>query len=136
MDIVTASVRSRMMSSIRGADTRPEMLVRRYLHAAGLRFRVHDRVLGVRPDLVLRRHQSVVFVHGCFWHRHRGCAKATTPSTRVEFWNSKFQRNVERDLQSEQRLRAAGWQVLVIWECEVGDPQRLDRLFWEIVLGA
>ena len=123
-----------MMSGIRGTDTRPEMLVRRYLHSTGLRYRVHERVLGVRPDMVLRRRKAVVFVHGCFWHRHADCTKATTPSTRVEFWRSKFEANVERDAQAEQRLRAAGWRVFVIWECEVGDLQRLDRLFWEIVL--
>jgi DNA mismatch endonuclease (patch repair protein) len=124
-----------MMSGIRGTNTQPEMLVRRYLHAAGLRFSLHCRLLGTRPDLVLRRHKAVVFVHGCFWHRHSGCAMATTPSTHIEFWNAKFDRNVARDAENAQRLQAAGWRVLTIWGCEVENPEFLDRLFWKIVLG-
>jgi DNA mismatch endonuclease (patch repair protein) len=121
------------MSGIRNADTRPELLVRRYLHAAGLRFRVHDRRLPGRPDIVLPKYRAAVFVHGCFWHRHTGCRFATTPSTRYEFWAAKFAANVARDASREEMLRAAGWRALTIWECEVGDPEHLDRLFWEIV---
>lgn len=136
VDIVSPAVRSRMMGGIRGTNTRPELLVRRYLHATGLRFRMHARDLPGRPDIVLRRHRAVVFVHGCFWHRHIGCIRATTPSTRPEFWTAKFTGNVARDAANEQRLRQAGWNVLTIWECEVDSPERLDRLFWEIVLQA
>lgn len=123
------------MSGIRGTDTQPEMLVRRFLHAAGLRFRVHDRRLPGRPDIVFPLYKAVVFVHGCFWHRHGGCKMTTTPSTRPEFWSSKFASNVARDALNVNRLVLAGWRVLTIWECEVGNPELLDRLFWEIVFG-
>ncbi|MBT2305503.1 DNA mismatch endonuclease Vsr [Variovorax paradoxus] len=124
-----------MMSGIRGTDTQPEMLVRRYLHATGLRFRVHVRSLPGRPDIVLPRYRAAVFIHGCFWHRHPGCRMATTPATRPEFWAAKFASNVTRDASNEDRLALAGWRVITIWECEVGNPELLDRLFWEIVSG-
>lgn len=123
------------MGGIRGVDTQPEMIVRRYLHATGLRFRVHDRNLPGRPDVVLPRHKAAVFVHGCFWHRHADCKFATTPTTRPDFWASKFKSNVSRDLANEGLLVSAGWRVLTIWECEVNNPELLDRLFWEIVAG-
>ena len=136
MDIVTKAVRSRMMSCIRSANTRPEIMVRRYLHATGLRFGLHNRGLPGRPDIVLPRYKVAIFVHGCFWHRHPGCVKATTPSTRPEFWAAKFEGNVARDATTEQCLVAAGWRVLTIWECEINDLARLDRLVWEVVLDA
>lgn len=99
--------------------------MRSLLHRAGLRFRLHDRGLQGSPDLVLRRHATVVFVHGCYWHRHEGCHLATTPSTNAEFWREKFRQNVERDLAARAALEAAGWRVVVIWECETRDPVRL-----------
>ena len=120
------------MSGIRGKDTRPEMLVRRYLHACGLRFRLHLGGLPGHPDLVFPRYRTVVFVHGCFWHRHTGCRLATTPATRAEFWAGKFARNVARDQSDAAALTAMGWQVLTIWECETRDPLALDQLFWRI----
>ena len=123
------------MSAIRGKDTRPEMLVRRYLHACGIRFRLHSRQLPGRPDIVLPRFRTVVFVHGCFWHRHPGCHLASTPATRTEFWSAKFSRNVERDRENASALAAMGWQVLTIWECETRDPLLLDQLFWRILAG-
>ena len=96
-DVVDSATRSRMMAGIGGRDTRPELLVRRYLHACGLRFRVHDKTLPGRPDIVLKRHRVAIFVHGCFWHQHPGCRFATTPQTRADFWASKFEANVARD---------------------------------------
>lgn len=132
-DVVTPQVRSRMMARIRGRDTAPEMQVRRYLHAAGLRFRVNDRSLPGAPDVVIPRHRCAIFVHGCFWHRHAGCRFTTTPATRVDFWQTKFAGNVERDQRAEQRLREEGWHVLTIWECEVNNLDNLDNLFWQIV---
>jgi DNA mismatch endonuclease, patch repair protein len=132
-DIVDAKTRSRMMSGIGAKDTAPEMIVRRYLHATGLRFRLHDKRLPGRPDLSLPQYGAVIFVHGCFWHRHFGCRFATTPSTRADFWNSKFATNVERDLANVQALQGAGWTVFTIWECEIKNPQSLDSLFWKIV---
>ena len=130
---MSKEARSRLMASIRGKDTRPELLVRRYLHAAGLRFRLHDRRLPGRPDLVFPRFRVAVFVHGCFWHRHHNCKHATQPSTNVEFWNAKFAYNVSKDDRHAAALRSLGWSPLVIWECEASDPDALDQLFWRIV---
>ena len=107
-----------MMAGIRGRDTAPERAVRRIAHRMGLRFRLHRKDLPGRPDLVFPKHRLAVFVHGCFWHRHRGCRYAYTPKSRVAFWTAKFSANVARDQRQETALRALGWQVLVIWECE------------------
>lgn len=115
------------MAAIRGKDTAPEMQVRRLLHRLGYRFRLHRRDLPGSPDIVLPRHRTVVFVHGCYWHRHTGCRYATTPRTRTAFWTEKFRRNVERDAAQQQQLRAAGWRVLIIWECELRDLEALTR---------
>lgn len=106
------------MSRVRAKDTKPEMVVRRIVHGLGYRYRLHRRDLPGRPDLVLPRLGAVIFVHGCFWHRHPGCRLASTPSTNVEFWQAKFLRNVERDAEAIRRLEADGWRVLVVWECE------------------
>lgn len=122
-----------MMRHIRGRDTQAELLVRHYLHRAGLRFRVNDRRLPGSPDLVIPRYQAAVFVHGCFWHRHEDCRFATNPATRVDFWQVKFAANVARDRAANAELKRLGWRPLVIWECEVQDLDHLDRHFWEIV---
>lgn len=132
VDTVDAATRSRMMSAIRGRDTAPERAVRSYLHAAGFRFRLGGAGLPGRPDIVLPRHRVAVFVHGCFWHRHRGCRFTTTPSTNADFWKAKFARNVARDSANEDKLRALGWRPLVIWGCETSDADALDGLFWQI----
>ncbi|KAA2235585.1 very short patch repair endonuclease [Salinarimonas soli] len=116
------------MSRIRGRDTKPEMVVRSVAHALGRRFRLQRRDLPGTPDLVFPRSRAVIFVHGCFWHRHSGCRKASTPSTRREFWEEKFARNVVRDAANERKLRAMGWAVLVIWECETRDRERLAEI--------
>ncbi|ANF53533.1 very short patch repair endonuclease [Brevundimonas naejangsanensis] len=116
-DIVDPATRSRMMSAIRGADTRPELLVRRHLHAAGFRFRLHARELRGRPDVVMPRWNAAVFVHGCFWHRHTGCRYATTPATRPDFWREKFDRNMQRDAATLATLEDEGWRVATVWEC-------------------
>lgn len=116
-DIVSTEVRSRMMSRIRARDTRPELVVRRAMHARGFRFRLHRKDLPGSPDLVFPRHRVAVFVHGCFWHRHEGCRQAAVPKTRTEFWQAKFAVNVARDRRNEQALLLAGWRVAVVWEC-------------------
>ena len=118
MDIVDPQRRSEIMARIRPRDTQPELAVRRVAHRLGFRFRLHAKDLPGRPDLVLKRHRTVIFVHGCFWHRHAGCANATMPKTRVEFWEAKFNDNVSRDARNLATLRAAGWRVITIWECE------------------
>ena len=109
--------RSRNMAAIRRRDTKPEMAVRSFLHRSGLRYRVDVADLPGRPDIVLRRWNAAVYVHGCFWHRHEGCRYATMPRANVEFWTRKFERNVERDRQSIADIREAGWRVAVVWEC-------------------
>ncbi|WP_417330733.1 very short patch repair endonuclease [Halomonas cupida] len=123
---IAPETRSRMMSSIRGRDTRPELELRRFLHAVGYRFRLQRRDLPGRPDLVLPRHRLAVFVHGCFWHRHPGCHYCSTPATRAEFWQQKFADNIARDQRNQQELERLGWRVLVVWEC--GFKHCLDRL--------
>ncbi|MFJ4392207.1 very short patch repair endonuclease [Pseudomonas soli] len=119
MDTVDSVTRSRMMAGIKGRNTRPEMIVRRFLHANGYRFRLHRRDLPGSPDIVLSRLRVCIFVHGCFWHRHLGCHHTTSPKTRVDFWQEKFNKNVERDARAKDALLADGWKVLTIWECEL-----------------
>lgn len=127
-DIVDRETRSRMMSAIRGKDTKPELLVRRYLHRAGLRYRLHANELPGRPDLVLARFKTVIQVHGCFWHRHRGCRFAYTPSSNRAFWQAKFEENKSRDARNNRKLLGLGWRVLTIWECEAYKSRNLARL--------
>jgi len=126
-DIVGSKRRSELMANIRGRDTAPEMVVRRIAHRMGLRFRLHRKDLPGRPDLVFPKHRLAVFVHGCFWHRHEGCRLASTPKSRAAFWAEKFAANVERDARQEAALRALGWQVLVIWQCETRDGAAVER---------
>lgn len=130
-DIVDTSTRSRMMAGIRGRNTKPELLVRSWIHRQGLRFRLHRRDLPGKPDLVFPRYNTVVFVHGCFWHRHANCRYATTPATNRSFWRKKFKDNVARDHSNVQGLRRIGWRVLTIWECELND-RRLVHLARDI----
>lgn len=127
-DVVDLATRSRMMSGIRGRDTRPEMAVRRALFAAGFRFRLHRRDLPGTPDIALPGKKVAVFVHGCFWHRHVGCRYSKLPATRPEFWKAKLDGNVDRDARAVQALRAMGWRVLVIWECAIRDRDVLSAL--------
>jgi DNA mismatch endonuclease (patch repair protein) len=125
--------RSANMARIGQRDTAPELAVRRLLHNLGHRFRLHRRDLPGKPDITLPRHRLAVLVHGCFWHRHRRCRFAYTPKTRVEFWSRKFEQNVIRDKRVNRQLRALGWTVLTVWECETFDTisltQRLERFF-------
>jgi DNA mismatch endonuclease (patch repair protein) len=117
VDVVSPAVRSRMMSGIKGKDTKPEVFVRAILTAAGLRYRLHRRDLPGSPDIVLPGRHVAIFVHGCFWHAHSGCRLAAAPSTRPEFWRAKLEGNVERDDAAVAKLGMLGWRVLVVWEC-------------------
>lgn len=117
--------RSRIMKAVGRTDTKPEMIVRRSLHALGLRFRLHRKDLAGTPDIVLPKFRTVIFVHGCFWHRHEGCSKASMPKTRVDFWTAKFLQNVARDRRNEDLLRHANWRVITIWECETRNRDNL-----------
>lgn len=110
------------MSGIRGKDTQPELIVRSFLHRKGLRFRLHARLPG-KPDLVFPKYRTAVFVHGCFWHRHKGCKFTTTPKTRPEFWEAKFLANIKRDAVAKERLEALGWRVLVVWACQIDEKE-------------
>lgn len=125
-DIVDQQTRSRMMSGIRGKNTRPELALRRALHARGFRFRLHSGKVHGRPDLVLPKYSAVVFVHGCFWHRHEGCRYATSPSTRPEFWQAKFDANVARDSAVRTSLLEDGWRVATVWECALRKPEQVE----------
>ncbi len=116
------------MSRIRGKDTAPEMVVRRALHAMGYRFRLHGRRLPGRPDLVLPKYRTVVFVHGCFWHRHRKCENCTTPTNRRAWWVKKLEGNAARDRVNRTALRKLGWKVVVVWECESEKTDFAGRL--------
>ncbi|ALC11653.1 DNA mismatch repair protein Vsr [Sphingopyxis sp. 113P3] len=130
-DIVDQATRSRMMARIRGRDTKPELAMRKALHARGLRYRLHYKGLPGRPDLVFPKFQAVVFVHGCFWHRHEGCRFTTTPATRPEFWAQKFEQNVLRDHRAIANLEQSGWRTAIVWECaikEYGGEQISDRI--------
>lgn len=122
-DIVDRQTRSRMMAGIKGKDTKPELVLRRALHARGFRYRLHSKNVPGRPDLVFQKHHAIVFVHGCFWHRHEGCRYTTTPSTRPEFWQTKFDANVARDRSVHDQLLDAGWRVATVWECALRRPE-------------
>lgn len=117
-DKISKEHRSWNMSRIKGKDTKPEMSVRSMLHNMGFRFRLHQKDLPGRPDIVLPKYKTVIFVHGCYWHRHPGCKDTTTPKTRVEFWAEKFEKNILRDKKNTELLRKQGWKVEIIWECQ------------------
>lgn len=128
VDRFTPEARSRLMASIRSKDTKPEMVVRRLLHAMGYRFRLHRRDLPGCPDLVFPRLRAVIEVRGCFWHQHSGCRHATTPATRRDYWIPKLARNVQRDSDNFARLQSMGWHVAVVWECRLrSDAEREVR---------
>ena len=117
------------MRLVRNKDTLPEKALRSLLHRRGFRFRLHDRALPGKPDLVLPKHRAVIFVHGCFWHRHPGCPRTRTPATRQDYWVPKFERTVQRDQQNQRKLRLLGWNVLTVWECELKEADALaDKL--------
>lgn len=118
------------MSRIRGKDTTPEISVRKLLHGLGYRYRLHERTLPGRPDIVFPARRKVIYVHGCFWHRHPNCRFAYTPRSRPEFWERKFKENMARDDRNLRALREMGWNALVVWECKIRD---LDRLRDELV---
>lgn len=123
-DVHSPEVRSYNMSRIRSADTKPELLLRKLLFANGFRYRLHDRTLPGKPDIVLKKYSTVIFMHGCFWHGHEGCKYFKIPATRTEWWSNKIARNVSSDELSRQKLAALGWKVIVVWQCEL----RKDRL--------
>lgn len=132
-DRISQEHRSWNMSRIRGQDTKPEKIVRSILHRMGYRFRLYQRNLPGRPDLVLPKHRTVIFVHGCFWHRHRRCKYAYTPKSRLDFWTERFRQNKMRDARAGRKLRKLGWKVVVIWECQISNVDRLPSLLLSLL---
>ena len=137
-DIVSPEVRSRMMSGIRGKNTKPELLIRKQLFAKGFRYRLHVRSLPGCPDLLFPKHKAAIFIHGCFWHQHpdAACTDARLPKSRQEYWLPKLAKNSSRDRENVSALERLGWQVLTIWECETTDRARLEQLLKEFLNGA
>ncbi len=133
MDTMTPEERSILMGKIRGKNTKPELLVRSMLHRCGYRYSLHNKALPGKPDIVLRKHKTVVFVHGCFWHRHPDCKVASMPKSNTAFWQDKFERNVANDKKHRRALETLGWKVIVVWACELKDPEKvLRRLLKEL----
>ncbi|MBZ5639200.1 MAG: very short patch repair endonuclease [Acidobacteriia bacterium] len=127
MDTLTPSQRSERMARVRSRDTKPELAVRRVVRGLGFRYRLSVAELPGRPDLVFRRQKKAIFVHGCFWHRHAGCPNCRLPKSRLDFWRPKLEGNRQRDRRNMRALRALGWLVLVVWECELFDEKKLSR---------
>lgn len=136
-DRISAEHRSWNMSRIQGKDTKPEITLRSLLHRAGFRFRLHVKKLPGKPDLVLPKYNTAIFVNGCYWHRHQGCPKATTPKTNTDFWKKKFDETIERDARKTSELKQSGWRVITIWECELEtDPLGLADGLWRQLKGS
>ena len=128
VDKFSKETRSYVMSRIRGKDTKPEVLVRKYLFSRGLRFRKNDKRYPGRPDIVLPKYRTAVFVHGCFWHLHEGCKYAVMPKSNVDYWEKKLYGNRERDARNQAELKEMGWTVLTVWECELKKDKREETL--------
>lgn len=126
-DIFSIEKRSEVMARVRSKDTKPELIIRSLLHSLGYRFRLHQAGLPGKPDIVLPKYHSAIFVHGCFWHQHPGCKKATLPQNNASFWREKLEGNKERDLAVIDELQHSGWKVLVLWECEIKDLDRVAQ---------
>lgn len=126
-DVFTPAKRSAIMARIKGQNTKPEILVRKLVHSLGYRFRLHQYKLPGKPDLVLRRHEKVIFVHGCFWHGHTRCARAALPSTNIDFWQKKIRGNRSRDIKVKRQLTRSGWKVLVVWQCQTKNSTELSK---------
>lgn len=136
-DTMTPEQRSRCMVAIKGKDTKPEMIVRKYLFSRGLRFRIQVRKLPGNPDIVLPKYKTVIFVNGCFWHGHEGCRYYRLPKSNIEFWENKIKNNVARDVRNEEELKALGWRVIRVWECDIrkvtGREEYLQGLYKSII---
>ena len=127
-DVHSKKVRSYNMSRIKGKNTRPEILVRKYLHSQGFRFRLHDKKLPGKPDIVLKKYKTAVFINGCFWHGHSDCKYAVIPKTRTEWWKEKIERTAERDKENYSSLRSEGWKIIIIWECDLKSDRIKETL--------
>ncbi|TCW63390.1 DNA mismatch endonuclease Vsr [Burkholderia sp. SRS-25] len=128
VDFLSRKERSERMARIRGKNTFPELTLRKILHRMGFRYRLHNEKLPGKPDIVLPRYRSVVFVHGCFWHRHEGCRIATLPKSNTQFWVEKFERNVARDARVKVELERLGWRIFIVWECELSSTDKASKV--------
>jgi DNA mismatch endonuclease (patch repair protein) len=128
MDVFSREKRKQIMSRVSDKDTKPELIVRSVLHRLGYRFRLHRKDLPGKPDILLPKYKKVILVHGCFWHGHAGCSRSKRPSTNKEFWNNKLDKNIKRDFNNIEQLKNLGWDVLVIWSCEVNDTDNLKKI--------
>lgn len=135
MDSLSPSQRSDVMSRVRAKDTQPEVTVRRLVHGLGYRYRLHAKDLPGKPDLVFRGRRKIIFVHGCFWHRHSGCKLARMPKSRTDFWTNKLETNQRRDARTLAALKDAGWDVLIVWECELTNPATLQATLLDFLEG-
>ena len=128
MDVHSRETRSYNMSQIKGKNTKPEMLVRKFLHAHGYRYKLHDKSLPGKPDIVLPKYKTVIFVHGCFWHGHKDCKYFVIPKTRTDWWVNKINGNIANDNKASQALKKEGWKIITIWECNL-KPAKVERTF-------
>lgn len=133
MDTLSGAERSQRMGLVKSKNTKPELAVRRLVHAMGFRYRLHGKNLPGKPDLVFKTRRKVIFVHGCFWHRHEGCALCRMPKSRVEFWSAKLEANKERDVVKQAALISQGWRYLIVWECEIRDKTKLSARISEFL---
>lgn len=133
MDTLSPAERSERMAKIRCKDSNPEMKLRRLVHGMGFRYRLHSKNLPGKPDIVFSRRRAVIFMHGCFWHRHEGCALARLPKSRVDFWKKKLEANKQRDQNNQELLESRGWRVLVVWECQLNDTTEISRIVREFL---
>jgi DNA mismatch endonuclease (patch repair protein) len=124
MDTLSKSARSALMAKIKGKNTGPEMLVRKYLFSNGFRYRIHDRRYPGSPDIVLPKYRTAIFVHGCFWHGHENCRASRLPATNIDYWQEKIEQNIERDKRKTESLEKDGWKVIIIWECKIKNKQQ------------
>jgi DNA mismatch endonuclease (patch repair protein) len=127
MDNLSIQERSKMMSKIRSNNTKPEILLRKALFAKGLRYKINDKKLQGKPDIVLSKYRTVIFVHGCFWHNHKGCKRAHLPKSNVKYWENKIKTNEERDFKNREILEKLGWSVIIIWECELKTKEKIEQ---------
>ena len=126
-DVFSPVKRSWIMSLVKGKNTKPELIVRSLIHRMGFRFRVNQNILPGNPDIVLKKHRKAVFIHGCFWHGHKRCRRSKRPTTHRHFWNKKLSKNIERDDKQQKELRKLGWRYLIVWECQIRNPDRLKH---------
>lgn len=133
MDIFSQEKRSQVMSHVRSRDTRPERIIRSILHKSGFRFRIQRKDLPGKPDIVLPKYKTIIFVHGCFWHQHEGCKKALPPKSNVSFWLEKFRKNKERDRKVIRTLQESGWKVIVVWQCEIPKIKKNPEIIIKLI---